>query len=144
MNKDDEKVSHPQYYGGENNIYEAIKVIQAWDLDFALGNVVKYIARAGKKDPEKELEDLEKAAQYLDFEIRARKKAGEAKKANEKHNMNGSYIQCSTCSNALSIDGRDPAIKGWQIRQVYGPEMWNVTCPYCLNKRRMRTERRMF
>lgn len=70
MNKDDEKVSHPQYYGGENDVYEAIKVIQAWDLNFSLGNVVKYIARAGKKDPERELEDLEKAAQYLDFEIR--------------------------------------------------------------------------
>lgn len=58
-------VEHPSHYGGADNPYEAIKVIRAWDLGFELGNTVKYIARAGKKDPEKELEDLEKAAWYL-------------------------------------------------------------------------------
>ena len=40
-----EQVNHPQHYGGENNPYEAIKVIEAWDLDFHLGNTVKYIPR---------------------------------------------------------------------------------------------------
>jgi hypothetical protein len=34
---------------GDSNPYEAIKVIEAWDLDFNLGNAVKYISRAGKK-----------------------------------------------------------------------------------------------
>ena len=53
-----EMVNHPKHYGGESNPYEAIKVIDAWDLDFCLGNTVKYISRAGKKSPEKELEDL--------------------------------------------------------------------------------------
>lgn len=43
------RVDHPAYYGGANNPYEAIKVIEAWDLDFCLGNTVKYISRAGKK-----------------------------------------------------------------------------------------------
>jgi hypothetical protein len=47
-------------------VYEAIKVIEAWQLGFALGNAVKYISRAGKKDPRKEVEDLEKARWYLD------------------------------------------------------------------------------
>ena len=48
-----EAVDHPAHYGGENNPYEAIKVIEAWGLDedFYLGNAVKYIARAGKKAP---------------------------------------------------------------------------------------------
>ena len=41
-----EMVNHPQHYGGEDNLYEAIKVIEAWDLDFHLGNTVKYISRA--------------------------------------------------------------------------------------------------
>jgi hypothetical protein len=45
-----EAVNHPQHYGGESNQYEAIKVIEAWELDFCLGNTVKYISRAGKKD----------------------------------------------------------------------------------------------
>ena len=66
-----EMVNHPEHYKfGKNNEYEAIKVIEAWDLDFHLGNTVKYISRAGKKDPTKELEDLKKAMFYLDRKIK--------------------------------------------------------------------------
>lgn len=64
-----EAVNHPPHYGGEDNPYEAIKVILAWGLGFCLGNTVKYVARAGKKDPAKRLEDLKKARWYLDREI---------------------------------------------------------------------------
>ena len=64
-----EQVNHPQHYGGENNPYEAIKVIDAWDLGFSLGNTVKYISRAGKKGKDKELEDLRKALWYLQHHI---------------------------------------------------------------------------
>jgi hypothetical protein len=63
-----EIISHPQHYGGKDNHYEAIKVIDAWGLDFTLGNVVKYIARAGKKN-DNVLEDLRKASWYLDHAI---------------------------------------------------------------------------
>ena len=69
MSENKEMVNHPSHYGGEDNPYEAIKVIEAWDLDFCLGNVVKYISRAGKKNKECLLEDLEKAAWYLNREI---------------------------------------------------------------------------
>ena len=64
-----ESINHPDHYGGKDNPYEAIKVIRAWGLSFSLGNVVKYIARAGKKDPTKRLEDLHKAMWYLQEEI---------------------------------------------------------------------------
>jgi hypothetical protein len=64
-----EQVNHPSHYGGENNPYEAIKVIDAWDLGFSLGNTVKYISRAGKKGKDKELEDLRKALWYLQHHI---------------------------------------------------------------------------
>lgn len=64
-----EAVDHPDHYGGAENPYEAIKVIRAWDLGFSLGNTVKYISRAGKKDPNKRLEDLQKALWYLKEEI---------------------------------------------------------------------------
>jgi hypothetical protein len=60
-----EAVHHPPHYGGKDDPYEAIKVIEAWELDFCTGNAVKYISRAGKKNPEKEIEDLEKAVWYL-------------------------------------------------------------------------------
>ena len=62
-----EAVNHPEHYGGERNPYEAIKVIEAWGLDFHLGNVVKYVSRAGKKGAAKQ--DLEKAKWYLERAI---------------------------------------------------------------------------
>lgn len=62
-------IDHPAHYGGEGNPYEAIKVIEAWELDFCLGNVVKYISRAGKKDSKKTVEDLQKAQWYLQRRI---------------------------------------------------------------------------
>lgn len=61
-------VNHPAHYGGADDPYEAIKVIEAWGLGFCLGNAVKYLARAGKKGDR--LEDLRKAAWYLEREIR--------------------------------------------------------------------------
>lgn len=63
------KHDHPAHYGGKNNPYEAIKVIEAWGLDFCLGNLVKYVSRAGKKDGETKLDDLRKARWYLDRAI---------------------------------------------------------------------------
>jgi hypothetical protein len=64
-----ESINHPDHYGGDN-MYEAIKVIEAWDLDFSLGNTIKYISRAGKKEKAKEIEDLKKALWYLNRKIK--------------------------------------------------------------------------
>lgn len=69
-----EQVNHPEHYGGKENPYEAIKIIEALNLNFHLGNTLKYIFRAGKKEPEKVLQDLRKAAWYLDREIKNREK----------------------------------------------------------------------
>lgn len=63
-----DSVNHPKHYGnGADDPYEAIKVIEAWLLNFNLGNAVKYIARADRKA--NRLEDLKKAAWYLQREI---------------------------------------------------------------------------
>lgn len=67
-------VNHPQHYGGGDNPYEAIKVIEAWGLGFCLGNTVKYISRAGKKGSA--LEDLKKARWYLEREIKKLEDSG--------------------------------------------------------------------
>ncbi len=64
-----DNVNHPTHYGGADNTYEAIKVIEAWNLDFCLGNVVKYISRAGKKEGNSLIQDLEKAKWYLERRI---------------------------------------------------------------------------
>ena len=60
-----ETVNHPNHYNiGE---IEAIDFIESWDLNFSLGNAIKYIARAPYKNDE--LEDLKKARWYIDREI---------------------------------------------------------------------------
>ena len=58
-------INHPAHYNSGK--YEVIDVIEDWNLGFHLGNVVKYVARAGKKNDE--LEDLKKARWYLDRKI---------------------------------------------------------------------------
>lgn len=64
---EDRNINNPKHYN--NGSIEAITVIEDWKLNFNLGNVIKYISRAGKKDPSKEKEDLEKALWYLKREI---------------------------------------------------------------------------
>ena len=61
-------VSHPSHYAdGWSNGAEVIDLTE--HLSFCAGNVVKYVCRAGRKDPDKYVEDLEKARWYLDREI---------------------------------------------------------------------------
>lgn len=63
-----DNVSHPQHYAdGWSNGAEVIDLTE--HLSFCAGNVVKYVCRAGRKDPDKYVEDLEKARWYLDREI---------------------------------------------------------------------------
>lgn len=67
--QNNENVNHPQHYGGRDNVYEAIKIIRHHRLGFCLGNALKYIIRAGKKDESKYIEDLEKAVWYIQYKI---------------------------------------------------------------------------
>ncbi len=60
-----EMVNHPNHYN--QGRYEVIDVIEDWDLNFCLGNAVKYIARCNHKGNKKQ--DLEKAIFYLKREL---------------------------------------------------------------------------
>lgn len=62
-----EAVNHPEHYSP--GVYETINIIEHYNLGFSLGNAVKYILRAGAKDPSKYIEDLEKAIWYINREI---------------------------------------------------------------------------
>lgn len=62
-----DNVNHPSHYTDGN--IEVIDFIEDKKLNYHLGNAVKYISRAGKKDPEKYTEDLQKAVWYLQREI---------------------------------------------------------------------------
>ena len=71
-----EQVNHPPHYGGADNPYETIKVIEAWGLNFNLGNAIKYISRSASKGST--LIDLQKARWYLDRECQTRQRDDEA------------------------------------------------------------------
>ena len=62
-----DNVNHPSHY--TSGKIEVIDFIDDQKLNYERGNAIKYIARAGKKDPNKEIEDLEKAVWYLNREI---------------------------------------------------------------------------
>ena len=61
-------IERPAHYAF--SAIEPIDVIEAWELDFCLGNVVKYLARGGRKDATDLATDLKKAAWYLQRRIR--------------------------------------------------------------------------
>jgi hypothetical protein len=65
MSRHSDPINHPKHYnvGG----IETIDAIESWELNYHLGNCVKYISRAGRKGDR--LEDLKKARWYLDREI---------------------------------------------------------------------------
>lgn len=67
-------VYHPAHYTAGRK-YEPRKVIADWGLNFNLGNAVKYISRAGRKGDK--IEDLQKAIQYIEFEIEECSKSSE-------------------------------------------------------------------
>lgn len=67
-------INHPAHYTYSD--IEPITAIEAWGLGFHLGNVVKYVARAGRKQGAAETQDLKKARWYLDRAIEVREKAG--------------------------------------------------------------------
>jgi uncharacterized protein Veg len=62
-----DSVNHPAHYNGFSNGAEVIDIAE--NLSFNLGNAVKYCARAGRKDKDKTIEDLNKAIWYIEREI---------------------------------------------------------------------------
>lgn len=65
-----DNINNPAHYT-EGRKFETIEVIEDWNLNFRLGNAVKYLSRTGRKDPSKAVEDLRKAVWYIEREISA-------------------------------------------------------------------------
>ena len=82
-----DSVNHPAHY--TDGKIEVIDFIEDKKLGFHLGNTVKYICRAGKKDPEKTIEDLQKAEWYLHREIQRLEAQKEIRKTEIKAADNG-------------------------------------------------------
>lgn len=79
-------VNHPAHYNSGK--IEVIEAIEDWKLNYHRGSVVKYTARAGKKDPTKEIEDLEKAAWYIKREIERLTAARDKREVTRPNDMN--------------------------------------------------------
>lgn len=69
MSEPYEQIDHPPHYGGKDDPYEVIKVLEAWGMleSFCLSNVIKYVSRSSKKGDR--ITDLKKAIWYLSFEV---------------------------------------------------------------------------
>lgn len=74
-------VTHPKHYN--TGKIEVIEIIEDQALNFHKGNAVKYICRAGRKDPSKESEDLQKAIWYLQRQIETLKPAEKQRRPND-------------------------------------------------------------
>ena len=59
-------INNPSHYA-EGRQFEPIDVIEDWKLNYRMGNVLKYVSRAGRKQDA--IEDLKKAVWYLQREI---------------------------------------------------------------------------
>lgn len=76
-----DSVSNPAHYT-EGREYEPRRVIEDWGLGFNLGNAIKYISRAGRKG--NAIEDLNKAIQYIRFEIERLEEEGERQRLSKR------------------------------------------------------------
>jgi len=76
-----DQVSHPSHYN--QGRFEVIEVIEDQKLGFHLGNAIKYICRAGKKNPEKTVEDLQKAKWYIERQIEILKPQDQIRRPND-------------------------------------------------------------
>ena len=67
LSENKEQVDHPKHYN--HGKFEVIDVIEDWGVDFHIGNVIKYVSRAGRKTDDTEIQDLKKALWYLQRKI---------------------------------------------------------------------------
>lgn len=100
-------VKHPSHYA-EGRKFEPKDVIRDWGLNFNLGNAVKYLARAGRKDDI--VQDLKKAQEYIQFEI----DAIEAEREKSTKPKDHPYCKCATNPYRGKDDRMDALIYGLQ------------------------------
>ena len=105
-------ILHPTHY--TFSTIEPIDVIEAWQLGFHLGNVLKYVARAGRKGAQ--IDDLKKARWYLDREIK--RMDDDAAAIEEEHPESSICPQCSGTGTSRHSNRPDD----------YGPHTICFTC----------------
>ena len=122
-----DNVNHPSHY--TDGKIEVIDFIEDKKLGYHLGNAVKYISRAGKKDPDKYIEDLQKAVWYLNREIARKTKEVISDTALPADTINaGTYkVEGFDGCIALDLDRGVPIIRDGEQIGVYAPDLDNAT-----------------
>lgn len=100
----DDNVNHPSHYNSGK--IEVIEAVEDWGLGYHCGNAVKYTARAGKKDPKKEVEDLKKAVWYLKRQIEILEASKENREVVRPNSMN---LPSISVTDASPSSARQPA-----------------------------------
>lgn len=119
-------VTHPAHYNSGK--IEVIEAIEDWKLDYHSGNAVKYIARAGRKDPSKEIEDLEKAQWYLKRKIENLKAKREGREPIRPNDMNPRGTSATPASTSKRCEPRPGIVTS--ATHPSGP-CDNVICDRC-------------
>lgn len=128
VDKTQEAVNHPDHYnlGG----VEVIDAVEAWGFGegFNRGNAIKYIARAGRKDPGTEIEDLKKAEWYIHREVK--RLSGEDEAEDQRQHglwkpMNGDFERAYTNQFLCTVCKRYTYLHTFQRECEYD------YCPYC-------------
>jgi hypothetical protein len=100
-----EMINHPKHYNSGK--IEVIEFIEDQKLNFARGSVIKYASRAGKKDPAKEIEDLEKAVWYLKREIELLRADDENREPLRPNDMNPKQEELDFHQGSLNLTAEE-------------------------------------
>lgn len=122
-----DNVNHPSHY--TDGKIEVIDFIEDKKLGYHLGNAVKYISRAGKKDPDKYIEDLQKAVWYLNREIARKTKEVISDTALPADTINAGTYKVEGFDGCIALDFNRgvPIVKdGEQIGEISGPDLVNA------------------
>jgi len=108
-------INHPSHYTDGN--IEVIDYIEDKGFGYHLGNAIKYISRAGKKDPDKEIEDLQKAMWYIARYIKLRTEHRE----NDDIPMwkGEEIVRCKDCRYCYYADNRVEDEQGYVCDMYY-------------------------
>lgn len=137
-----DKINHSSHY--TTGKIEAIEVIEDQKLDFHLGNAFKYLVRAGHKDPDTFVEDLQKAIWYLKRRIELHKAFMESREAIKPNAMNPTQDKNSRSTSVIPALNLGP-IEKHQVcvetaikddRDHFEPKTRNIhhascDCPQC-------------
>lgn len=131
-------VDHPSHYNQHPSGVECIDIVE--HMTFNVGNAVKYVWRSGLKDDKTEIEDLRKAAWYLNREIERLSREGDSRYTDQScprcknrilvgqivHNCCPEHNEwvCGNCRDELHPEGPRPIDPGWKVANGSARVVW--------------------